>query len=126
MRAIIFVVVFLSAIVQSEESCEIAKLSHLLGAGVANEDLMAVQFALELGANPNGLSESEAKRCFSGMPSYVPVLLAAGYEDLSILKLLLTEGASPNIGCCGSSALGVAELNTNKEAAKLIRAHGGR
>lgn len=120
----LFVLCLLFPLISFAGSCENAKLSHLLGAAVALKDIQAVKFAIELGANPNGLTESESIRCFNGMPSYPVVMLALAYEDLSILEYLLKNGASVNAGCCGSTAIGEAQSMEDKRAYNLLIEYG--
>ncbi|MBB5213180.1 ankyrin repeat domain-containing protein [Microbulbifer hydrolyticus] len=104
--------------------CDKAKISYLLETAAAQENIYAVQFALDLGANPNGVTEAISIKCFAGMPTASPVMHAASHEDTGILKLLLKNGASANVGCCDSSALQIANENKNPEAAKLLKEYG--
>lgn len=106
--------------------CDKAKLSYLLERVTAQEDIYAVQFALDLGANPNGVTEEVSIKCFAGMPTSAPVMHAAFQEDTKILELLLKSGASPNVGCCDATALQVAKENKNPDAAKLLKHYGAK
>ena len=124
MKYLSILMIFFAVCVKAEENCKTGKLSHLLGVAVAQNDISGVRFAIELGADPNGLSERISKSCFGGMPSYVPVILAAELEDVTILELLLKNGASPKVGCCGSSALEVAQAKGNLEAVDILISYG--
>ncbi|WP_162926366.1 ankyrin repeat domain-containing protein [Teredinibacter purpureus] len=106
--------------------CDKAKLSYLLERVTAQEDIYAVQFALDLGANPNGVTEAISIKCFAGMPTSAPLMHAAFQEDTKILELLLKSGASPNVGCCDATALQIAKNNKNPNAAKLLKQYGAK
>jgi len=101
-------------------NCEKAKLSYLVERAAANEEEAAVKMALELGADPDGVSEKETVECFGGLPVSPPVLHAVQYKDVSILKLLLEAGASPNAWCCDSSAMQIARDIKNTKAIELL------
>ena len=109
-----------------EVDCDKAKLSYLLEHSVAKNEFRAAEVALELGANPNGVSEVESKKCFSGMPTTAPVMHAANFEDVELLALLLKSGASAEAWCCDSSALQRAEKAGNEKAVKLLRQYGAK
>ncbi|AZZ98492.1 ankyrin repeat domain-containing protein [Pseudoalteromonas sp. R3] len=125
MRFILLIIFILPACAWAAV-CDRAKLSYLLETAAAQENIYAVQFALDLGANPNGVTEPISIKCFSGMPTASPVMHAASHEDTAILKLLLQSGASPNTGCCDTSALQIAKENKNSEAAKLLKQYGAK
>ena len=106
--------------------CSKAKLSYLLERAAVDNDVYGVRFALELGANPNGVGEKAALICFNGMPTVAPVLSAAKHSEAHVLKLLLEAGASANAWCCDSSALQVAEDFNNKESIILLKKYGAK
>ncbi|WP_185231698.1 ankyrin repeat domain-containing protein [Teredinibacter franksiae] len=127
MRLLFFSLILLGMSVKSfAEECEKAKISYLLERATYHEDKIAFNFALELGADPNGVTRDLAIKCFGGMPTNFPVLHAASHESTEMLEALLEEGASPNASCCGSSALQVATENGNITAVKLLKHYGAK
>jgi len=128
-RAMIYLVLLVlvpSISIAEQLDCDEAKLSYLLERAVVANDLQATKFALELGANPDGVSEPTAIACFNGMPTSAPVMHAAAYQNTDILEVLLKSGASPNRWCCDSSALQAAEGAGNQAAAMMLREYGAR
>jgi hypothetical protein len=110
----------------SAEECDIAKLSYLLEKATYHGDKYAFDFALQLGANPDGVTEKLAVKCFHGLPNTPPVLSAATLKDTYFLKSLLERGASPDAACCDTTALHSAIVSGNAEGALLLRQYGAK
>ncbi len=126
MRLLCFSLILAMSVESFADVCEKAKISYFLERATYHEEKIAFNFALELGADPNGVTRELAVKCFAGMPTNFPVLHAAGHESTEMLEILLKEGASPNASCCGSSALQVATENGNISAVKLLKQYGAK
>ncbi len=78
---------------------------------IVKNDLPAVKRMIELGADINKTSNS-----------LTPIMYAAKYNRVEILKLLIQEGADLKRKCSkGNTALKYAELSSADEAATLIK-----
>lgn len=83
-----------------------------LGTAISKGDVEAARKFLEYGANVNEKS--------NGMS---PLMIAARYNNVEIIKLLLDKGADVKAKCeKGFNALKYAELSNAKEAAELLKA----
>ena len=89
-------------------------------------EYLEFHFALDLGANPDGVTEELAIKCFAGMPNTPPVLTAVDHKDTYMLKILLEKGASPNAACCDKTALGRANELKKAEAIILLKKYGAK
>jgi len=82
-----------------------------LGNAISKGDIDTARKFIEYGANVNEKS--------NGM---TPLMIAARYNNVEIIKLLLEKGADPKAKCDkGFTALKYAELSNAKEAAEALR-----
>ena len=83
-----------------------------LGTAISKGDIETTKKLLAYGADVN-------ERC-NGM---TPLMMAARYNRVEIIELLLEKGANPKVKCSkGFTALKYAELSNAKEAAEALRA----
>ena len=82
-----------------------------MGYAVSYDNFEVARFALENGANPNGLSNER----------FTPLMIAAERGDLELIKLLLEKGADVNIKTPQNVvALWKSAGADNVEASKLL------
>jgi ankyrin repeat protein len=100
-----------------------AGISPILS-GAASGDLKTVQLLLNAGANADDFPKSKDLRATAIAGFRTPLMWAAYYNDVRMLRLLLKHGADPNRSTYFGNPLSQACWSDSFEAAELLIARG--
>ncbi|PIE46850.1 MAG: hypothetical protein CSA42_06150 [Gammaproteobacteria bacterium] len=112
----------------ADTACKKAYEYYFLDRAVANEDVIAIQYLLDGGADINGNGYKNFVQDCGGNYEYSsPLMVAVSTQNIDIVKMLLERGADVNIiEGEGVTVLDIAKKKKNKHIVDLLLKYGAK